>query len=82
MNNYVNIPSQYMQPNADIDRVKLEALSCGASHLNLDLAKFAMEYANRIEVSESGDGLFDPLVQWSMRTAEPISEQPRMRASR
>jgi hypothetical protein len=44
MNNYVNIPSQYMAPNADIDRVKLEALSWGASYLNLDLAKAAMAY--------------------------------------
>jgi len=39
LNNYVNIPSQYMQSNGDIDRVKLEALSWGASFLNLDLAK-------------------------------------------
>ena len=44
MNNYVNIPSQYMAPNGDIDRVKLEALSWGASYLNLDLAKTAMAY--------------------------------------
>jgi hypothetical protein len=44
MNNYVNIPSQYIAPNGDIDRVKLEALSWGASYLNLDLAKAAMAY--------------------------------------
>ncbi len=44
MNHYVNIPSQYMGPNGDIDRVKLEALSWGASYLNLDLAKTAMAY--------------------------------------
>jgi hypothetical protein len=44
MNNYVNIPSQYMAPNGDIDRVKLEALSWGGSYLNLDLAKAAMAY--------------------------------------
>jgi hypothetical protein len=44
MNNYVNIPSQYMAPNGDIDRLKLEALSWGASYLNLDLAKAAMAY--------------------------------------
>jgi len=42
MNNYVNIPSQYMAPNADIDRLKLEALSWGSTYLNLDLAKAAM----------------------------------------
>jgi hypothetical protein len=46
MNNYVNIPSQYMAPNGDIDRVKLEALSWGASYLNLDLAKAAMAYGH------------------------------------
>ena len=44
MNNYVNIPSQYMAPNGDIDRVKLEALSWGAAYLNLDLAKTALAY--------------------------------------
>jgi hypothetical protein len=44
LNNYVNVPSQYMAPNGDIDRVKLEALSWGASYLNLDLAKAAMAY--------------------------------------
>jgi hypothetical protein len=44
MNNYVNIPSQYMAPNGDIDRVKLESLSWGASYLNIDLAKVAMAY--------------------------------------
>jgi hypothetical protein len=44
MNHYVNIPSQYMGSNGDIDRVKLEALSWGASYLNLDLAKTAMAY--------------------------------------
>ena len=44
MNNYVNIPSQFMAPNGDIDRVKLEALSWGASYLNIDLAKAAMAY--------------------------------------
>ena len=37
-----------MQPNGDIDRVKLEALSWGASFLNLDLAKSAMEYATSV----------------------------------
>lgn len=46
LNNYVNIPSQYMGPNGDIDRVKLEALSWGASYLNLDLAKVAMAYGS------------------------------------
>jgi hypothetical protein len=44
MNNYVNIPSQYTAPNGDIDRLKLEALSWGATYLNLDLAKAAMAY--------------------------------------
>jgi hypothetical protein len=44
LNNYVNIPSQYMGPNGDIDRVKLEALSWGSTYLNLDLAKAAMAY--------------------------------------
>jgi hypothetical protein len=44
MNNYVNIPSQYMAPNGDIDRVKLESLSWGASYLNIDLAKVAIAY--------------------------------------
>ena len=48
MNNYVNIPSQYMAPNGDIDRVKLEALSWGASYLNLDLAKAAMAYGSSV----------------------------------
>jgi hypothetical protein len=48
MNNYVNIPSQYMAPNADIDRVKLESLSWGASYLNLDLAKASMTYASSV----------------------------------
>jgi hypothetical protein len=48
MNNYVNIPSQYMAPNGDIDRVKLEALSWGASYLNLDLAKAAMAYGHAV----------------------------------
>jgi hypothetical protein len=44
MNNYVNIPSQYMAPNGDIDRVKLEAHSWGSAYLNLDMAKSAMAY--------------------------------------
>ena len=44
LNNYVNIPSQYMAPNGDIDRVKLEGLSWGATYRNLDLAKAAMAY--------------------------------------
>ena len=44
LNNYVNIPSQFMAPNGDIDRLKLEALSWGATYLNLDLAKAAMAY--------------------------------------
>jgi hypothetical protein len=48
MNCYVNIPSQYMAPNGDIDRVKLEALSWGLSYLNLDLAKAAMSYASSV----------------------------------
>jgi hypothetical protein len=48
MNNYVNIPSQYMVTNGDIDRVKLEALSWGASYLNLDLAKAAMAYGSSV----------------------------------
>jgi hypothetical protein len=48
LNNYVNIPAQYMGPNGDIDRVKLEALSWGASYLNLDLAKVAMAYASSV----------------------------------
>ena len=48
LNNYVNIPSEYMAPNADIDRVKLEALSWGASYLNLDLAKAAMAYGHAV----------------------------------
>jgi hypothetical protein len=45
MNNYVNIPAQYMGPNGDIDRVKIEALSWGADYLNIDMAKAAMAYA-------------------------------------
>lgn len=45
MNCYVNIPSQYMVPNGDIDRVKTEALSWGTSYLNVDLAKVAIAYA-------------------------------------
>ena len=48
MNNYVNIPSQYMAPSGDIDRVKLEALSWGTSYLNLDLAKAAMAYGSSV----------------------------------
>jgi hypothetical protein len=48
MNCYVNIPSQYMAPNGDIDRVKLEALSWGASYLDLDLAKAAMAYGSSV----------------------------------
>jgi hypothetical protein len=48
MNNYVNIPSQYMGTNGDIDRVKLEALSWGANYLNLDLAKAAMAYGSSV----------------------------------
>jgi hypothetical protein len=48
MNNYINIPSQYMAPNGDIDRVKLEALSWGTSYLNLDLAKAAMAYGSSV----------------------------------
>jgi hypothetical protein len=48
MNNYVNIPSQYMAPNGDIDRLKLEALSWGATYLNLDLAKAAMAYGSSV----------------------------------
>jgi len=48
LNNYVNIPSQYMAPNGDIDRLKLEALSWGASYLNLDLAKAAMAYGTGV----------------------------------
>jgi len=48
MNSYVNIPSQYKVPNGDIDRLKLEALSWGASYLNLDLAKAAMAYGSSV----------------------------------
>ena len=44
MNNYVNIPSQYMSPNGDVDRLKVEALSWGSAYLNVDLAKYAMTY--------------------------------------
>jgi hypothetical protein len=32
MNHYVKIPSQYMGPNGDIDRVKLEALPAERPH--------------------------------------------------
>lgn len=45
LNNYVNIPSQYMLSNGDIDRVKTEALSWGTGYLNIDLAKAAIVYA-------------------------------------
>jgi hypothetical protein len=45
MNNYVNIPSQYTGPSADVDRVKIEALSWGSAYSNIDLAKYAMVYS-------------------------------------
>lgn len=46
LNNYVNIPSQYMVTNGDIDRLKLEALSWGLNYMNLDLASAAMAYGS------------------------------------
>ena len=48
MNNYVNIPSQYAGPGADVDRVKIEALSWGSAYSNIDLAKYAMVYSFKV----------------------------------
>ena len=46
MNNYVNIPTQYMSATGtDIQRLKMEALSWGATYRYLAGAKAAIQYA-------------------------------------
>jgi len=44
LNNYVNIPAQYMAAGSDISRMKVEALSCGLTYRRLDVARVAMTY--------------------------------------
>ena len=62
MNNYVNIPSQYMAPNGDVDRLKVEALSWGSAYLNVDLAKYAMTYGYMVLSYSRADVAY--LIPW------------------
>jgi hypothetical protein len=45
LNNYVNIPSQYMSPGSDIARLKIECLSFGSAYRSMDQVTAAIAYA-------------------------------------